>query len=140
MPSYSDIEFRRHFRIRRTLYDNLCEKFELSEAYQNLRADKRCSAKKHLAVFLWFAGHEACSFRDLADRFDLSLCTISRIIDRTTMFISSLSEEIIKWPNEDRKLETSQHFETNTGFKKVIGTYVFIIQRYYKCFLIVQVQ
>lgn len=121
VPTYTEVEFRRHFRISKSLFENLCEKFGNSGVYQNLRADKRLTPHKNMAVFLWFAGHEACSFRDLADRFDLSCSTVCCIVSRITMFISSLSTEIIKWPNENQKQETARFFKNKAGIPKAIG-------------------
>ncbi|KAI8122321.1 putative nuclease HARBI1 [Lucilia cuprina] len=75
-PIYSESEFKMHFRISRSLFDALCSKFEESAIFLNLRKDKRLSAREHLAVFLWFAGHEGTSFRDLSDRFNISTSTV----------------------------------------------------------------
>ncbi|XP_017485829.1 PREDICTED: putative nuclease HARBI1, partial [Rhagoletis zephyria] len=65
--------------------------------------------------------HEACSYRDLSDRFDIAISSVSRIIERTTMFISSLSPEVIKWPSEVKKREAANFFNNKCGFSKAIG-------------------
>ncbi|XP_036329461.1 uncharacterized protein LOC118741569 [Rhagoletis pomonella] len=110
VPTYTDKEFVTHFRITRELFNNLAMKYEGSNVYRNLRSNKRFSADKSLALFLWFAGHEACSFRDLADRFDLTISSVSRTIERLTVFISRMSPECIKWPSTQRKQETANYF------------------------------
>lgn len=121
VPTYTEEEFRMHFRISTNLFENLSHRFSLSERYQNLRADKRLSARTHLLVFLWFAGHEACSYRDLGDRFNLCLSSVCNVINRVTMFISSLSPEVIKWPTAEQKRETSNFFNRKCYFSKAIG-------------------
>ncbi|KAI8114718.1 Protein ALP1-like [Lucilia cuprina] len=120
-PIYSESEFKMHFRISRSLFDALCSKFEESAIFLNLRKDKRLSAREHLAVFLWFAGHEGTSFRDLSDRFNISTSTVSIIIDRVCNFLSNMSPDIIKWPNEEQKVTSSTAFKNKCGFSKVIG-------------------
>ncbi|XP_017470166.1 PREDICTED: putative nuclease HARBI1 [Rhagoletis zephyria] len=102
-------------------------RYEQSDSYKILRDDKRLSAAKSLAVFLWFAGHEACSLRDLSDRFNLTVSSISRVIDRVAMFISGLSPEVIKWRSNERKQESANYF-AQLGFPKSIrcidGTHI----------------
>lgn len=130
VPTYTDEEFRRHFRISRSLYHNLSIRFLQSDIYKNLRPDKRLSERSHILVFLWFAGHEACCFSDLSDRFNLSRSTICHIINRVTLFISSLSKETIRWPTEVEKVASSKYFENKCLFPNVIGNYFFYIHNY----------
>jgi hypothetical protein len=79
------------------------------------------SPQKHFAVFLWFAGHEACSYRDLADRFDLSLSTVCIIISRIIYFLSAMSTEVICWPEQQQKEEMAEYFGSRYGFNGQIG-------------------
>lgn len=83
VPTYTDAEFIRHFRISRSLFNKLSGEMEISDDFKKLDASQLIEPGKHLAVFLWFAAHEACAFRDIADRFDLSLSTESLMISRT---------------------------------------------------------
>ncbi|CAG9768421.1 unnamed protein product [Ceutorhynchus assimilis] len=67
LSSSSDDSFiERHFRINRGLFSELAEKYGNSQEYASLDHYNRIDYKlqKQLAVFLWFAGHEACSYRD----------------------------------------------------------------------------
>lgn len=121
IKNYTEDEFRRHFRISRSLFEEICKNFKSSEIFKNLRVDKRLTPQKHVAVFLWFAGHEACSFRDLADRFDISLSSACRVINRVTMFLSTLSPRLIKWPNEQEKLKTANFLKNKASIPKAIG-------------------
>lgn len=65
-------------------------------------------------------GHQTASFRDVADRFNVTISSINRIIYRLTMFLSNLSPEIIKWPTQNEKRISEEHFRAN-GFPNIIG-------------------
>lgn len=121
IPTYTDDEFLTHFRVNRDLYQYLVDEFSKSSVYQALDTIKAYSGNHHMVLFLWFAGHEGCAFRDLADRFDLAIGTVSNMIYRVTMFLSSLSTVAIKWPNEAQKIEGARIFEDKTGIPNVIG-------------------
>lgn len=86
-----------------------------------MRFDKKLTENINMLIFLWFAGHEACSFRDLSDRFDLSLFSVGSIIERVSMFLSSLSSDVIKWPNDQKKEESAKFFGKKCLFHKAIG-------------------
>lgn len=73
-----------------------------------------------ILIFLWYIGHATSSFRDVGDRFNVTISSLSRIIRRITIFLSNLSVEIIKWPNEVEKRTIEEHFRTN-GFPNIIG-------------------
>ncbi|KAI8127449.1 TGF-beta receptor type-1 [Lucilia cuprina] len=55
------------------------------------------------------------------DRFNISTSTVSIIIDRVCNFLSNMSPDIIKWPNEEQKVTSSTAFKNKCGFSKVIG-------------------
>ncbi|KAJ8926239.1 hypothetical protein NQ314_021403, partial [Rhamnusium bicolor] len=67
-----------------------------------------------------FAGHEAASFRDVGDRFNIKISSLHKIIKNVSMFLSNMSKSVITWPNEEEKLEILTDFE-NIGFKDVLG-------------------
>lgn len=121
VPTYTEKEFITHFSISRTLFENLSVRMLEWNDYKSLRPDKRLSEMVYLLVFLWFASHEACSFRDLSDRFNISLSTVNVIIHKVSMFLSSLSPEVIKWPTESKMVESSKFFEKKCLFPKAIG-------------------
>lgn len=56
------------------------------EDTENLRAEKQ---------ILWFAGNSTASFRDVADRFEISISPLFNIIRRLSKFLSNMPEEII---------------------------------------------
>lgn len=121
VPTYTEQEFIRHFRVKKSLFASLAEEMEISRPYIDLDQSQCYSAQKHLAVFLWFAGHECCCFRDLADRFDLSLSTVCLMINRTTEFLSSMAPKVIVWPDNDMQKQTTEHFIKKKKLSGVIG-------------------
>lgn len=122
IPNYSEAEFFEHFRLSKNVVDNITERFLQSQYYHHQAGEfGKISASKCVCVFLWFVGHEAASFRDIADRFDISLSSLWKIITRMTYFLSNLSPEIIKWPSPEEKQEISQHFEENGFPGGVVG-------------------
>lgn len=124
VPSYTDEDFKMHFRLNRQTFEFVCQRFEQSDIYSQLRLDKKFEASTYILLFLWFAGHEACSFRDVADRFNTSLSSVHRIIHRVTMFMSSLSPEVIRWPKMQNMESSSVYFEMKSGLSKIIGNYI----------------
>jgi hypothetical protein len=96
---YTDRQFMMHFRVSRDVHADLTERFQNSSHFptQNRGGNDRIIATNHLLIFLWFAGHKTASFRDVADRFNITIGSLSRVIKRVTVFISNLSPEIIQW-------------------------------------------
>ncbi|KAB0795809.1 hypothetical protein PPYR_01871 [Photinus pyralis] len=123
VPTYSFEEFKMHFRITRPLFNSLAIKFRDSSEYKSIeRHYNTVSYEKQVGLFLWFAGHEACAYRDLADRFDLSLWTVHTIIYRVSRFLSNMSVNVIKWPSLQQRLESEQKFSSKYNFPGVIGS------------------
>ena len=101
---YNDEEFRGHFRINRHVANDLIDRFNYSEYYHHQAGEfGKIDGSKFVLVFLWFAGHQTASFRDVSDRFDIALTTLFKIIRRMTYFLSNLSEQVVKWPSEEEK-------------------------------------
>ncbi|XP_049795217.1 putative nuclease HARBI1 [Schistocerca nitens] len=121
VPQYNDREFVEHFRVRRHVADDLCERFRNSRFY-NYRAggNGKLLPLQHILIFLWFAGHEAAGFRDVADRFNICISSLRCVIQRVTNFISDLGREVIKWPSAEERGAIEAHFRGN-GLPGAIG-------------------
>lgn len=50
---------------------------------------------------------------DVADRFNITLNSLHRIIDRFRYFLSNYSHQIIKWPSNEQKRESVMVFRKN---------------------------
>ncbi|XP_020299130.1 putative nuclease HARBI1 isoform X2 [Pseudomyrmex gracilis] len=79
------------------------------------------SPEKHLYTFLWFVGYEVSSYRDCADRFDLSLSVLFDIITRVSDYLVDIAPQHIHWPNEEEREITKIYFQQIKSFPNVIG-------------------
>ncbi|XP_050505707.1 putative nuclease HARBI1 [Diabrotica virgifera virgifera] len=121
VTQYSQEEFFEHFRLSRGTVDGLVERFEASQYYNSQEGQHATiSALHQVLIYLWYIGHQTCSFRDVGDRFNITISSVHRIIHRMTYFLSNLSPDVIKWPNQNEKTISEQHFRAN-GFPDVIG-------------------
>lgn len=79
------------------------------------------SALQHVYIFLWYAGHQTSSYRDVADRFNITISALFRVIKRVEYFLSNLAPEVITWPNVVEKNEIELFFRQKNGFPGIIG-------------------
>jgi hypothetical protein len=122
IPQYNEQEFMEHFRVSRQVANSIAERFEMSDYF---KPQSGCYGKlsplQQTQIFLWFAGHQTASFRDVADRFNITISSLYRIIRRFIYFLSNCSPQVIKWPTQIEKNQIEEHFRQN-GFPGVIGT------------------
>ncbi|XP_074026324.1 putative nuclease HARBI1 [Leptinotarsa decemlineata] len=118
---YSQEVFFEHFRLSRNTVENISERYETSPYYHRQMGQYgNISALHQVLIYLWYIGHQTASFRDVGDRFNITISSVNRVIRRLTLFLSNLSPQIIKWPNENEKRIAEEHFRDN-GFPNVIG-------------------
>lgn len=121
VPQFSNQQFANHFRVSRHIAEQLANRFGNSEYFHHQECDSvKVTPLKFITVFLWFAANESISYRDVADRFNISKSTLFKILRRVTNFLSNLSPEIIVWPTEEEKIEIEGFFR-NKYFPGVIG-------------------
>lgn len=121
IPEYSDGDFFEHFRVTREVAESIAEQFSTSNYYTHHAGEfGKINAFKYTLIYLWFVGHEAASFRDVADRFCIALSTLFKIIRKMTYFLSNQSQQVIKWPTETEAEEIERYFAQH-GFPGVIG-------------------
>ncbi|KAK5647836.1 hypothetical protein RI129_002728 [Pyrocoelia pectoralis] len=120
VPQFTNEQFSTHFRVSRHVSQHLAQRFGASEYYHQEGDSVKVTPLKCILVFLWFAGNEAVSYRDVADRFGISQSTLFKIIRRVINFLSNLSSEVIVWPTDDEKNEIEAWFR-NKNFVGVIG-------------------
>lgn len=94
--------------------------FIFSERIQN----NKISAEKHILCYLWFVGHQTGSYRDIADRFGITINALHTVITRVTDFILALAHNIIKYPTDLEKEQTSNFCLQRKGFPNIIGKYI----------------
>ncbi|KAJ8909858.1 hypothetical protein NQ315_013895, partial [Exocentrus adspersus] len=121
VPEYSNEVFFEHFRLSREVVNTIAERYEATpEFHRDSGPYGDIGALNQVLIYLWYIGHQTASFRDVGDRFNVTISTVHRIIRRLTYFLSNLSSEIILWPNDDGKRISEEHF-SQKGFPNVIG-------------------
>lgn len=121
VPQFSDDQFINHFRISRELATQLSNRYETSGHYHYQEGDSmKITPLKTILAFLWFAGNQAATFRDVSDRFGITISSLHKIVRRVTYFLSNLSVEVIKWPTNEEQILIEEHFRQNE-FPGIIG-------------------
>lgn len=121
VSSYSDEEFKRNFRITRSVAELLAAEFAKSP---HCPKKSDCgglppkSPEEHILSFLWYAANKAC-IRDVAGRFEVAESTHHRMMSRVTSFLLDIAPSIIKFPSDLHKLATD--FEQVSRFPDTIG-------------------
>lgn len=93
----------------------------------DLKGRLKITAEKHILCFLWFVGHQTSSYRDVADRFGITISALYYIISRVTEFLISIAPNVIKYPTAAEKRETSTYYEETKGFPGIIGNALIFI-------------
>lgn len=78
------------------------------------------SAEKTALLSLWYLANRN-SFREVSDRFGVSLSTAHSCLNRMLEFLISMKNKYIAWPNQEEKQNNSQVFAKNNGFPGAIG-------------------
>ncbi|CAH1990700.1 unnamed protein product [Acanthoscelides obtectus] len=121
VPQYSDETFFEHFRVSRNVVNEISGMFQNSEYYRSKSGPYgKLLSGDQVLVYLWYVGHETAGFRDVADRYNISISSVTRILKRLTLFLSNLSPTVIQWPDDSEKEQIEAHFRNN-GFPRVIG-------------------
>jgi len=81
------------------------------------------SPEKHIISFLWYVGHESAGYRDVVDRFGITISALYNVISRVTNFLLSLAPNIIKFPTLQERETTKQFFLQHKKFPGVIGIF-----------------
>lgn len=133
VQGYRSSEFMTHFRISPQLFWNLSDAYAATPEYQQMlkyNPHRTLLPDKILAIFLWFTAHEACSYRDVADRFHISLSTVHWCIIRGVVFLSNMSSQVIKWPSDAEMQQEAAVREVRCGIPGVFGIHYHFLRNY----------
>ncbi|KAF7280400.1 hypothetical protein GWI33_006093 [Rhynchophorus ferrugineus] len=120
-PQYSDTQFIEQFRISRQVVKYITEKFSASKYFNYQRGPfGKLDADAYILIFLWFAGHETASYREVSSHFNISVGTLRKVIEKVIYFLSNLSVDVIKWPTPEEQLYIKDQLATY-GFHDVVG-------------------
>ena len=100
VPVYELDVFRSHFRMTRTTFELLAQMIIPSEHIPNGNAFGRpvVEPDKQIAMALWMMANQE-THRQISDRFDVSLSSVSRCFRRVCRALVDLLPDLVRWPN-----------------------------------------
>jgi hypothetical protein len=100
VPLYVPSEFKSHFRMSRTTMEILCQEMINTGKIptESIRGRPVIPPEKQIIVFVWGLANKACA-RIIADRFDITMSSVSRVLHRGSEALLDLVPTYIKWPN-----------------------------------------
>ncbi|XP_029157947.1 putative nuclease HARBI1 [Nylanderia fulva] len=114
-----------HFRLSREVTNELINRFAASQIFLALQAYagyEPISPEKHIISFLWYVGHESSGYRDVADKFGITISALYNVISRITNFLISLAPNVIRFPTMQEREAIKEHFlQMQNRFPGVIG-------------------
>ena len=99
VPLYHCDVFRSHFRMTLSTFETLCQLLAPSEHIPKGNAFGRrpIDPQKQIAVAVWaLANQESC--RQISDRFNITMSSVSRCIRRVANALVDLRGDLIQWP------------------------------------------
>jgi transposase len=75
----------------------------------NKSGRKIISAEKAFLLCVWYLSNQE-SFRQVADRFDVTLSSAHRCVRRVLTFVLSIKKQVIKWPSDDEEAQVTEGF------------------------------
>lgn len=78
------------------------------------------SVEKQILLTLWYLGGTD-TITKIADRFGLSESTVIMCRDRVMSTLITLSDQLIKWPNQQEMNEEQNVFQIRNGFPNIVG-------------------
>ena len=99
VPRYHCDGYRSHFRMSSSTFELLAQLLAPSEHIPKGNAFGRrpIEARKQIALTVWaLANQETC--RQISDRFDVTMSSVSRCIGRVLKALVDLRTDLIRWP------------------------------------------
>lgn len=119
VPGMDDNEFRRHFRIGKSVFNILIQEFE-PFLVRHIGGRGPLSVYKQLLIFLWHISTLE-SMRETANLFGVSTSTVHDCVHTTAKTISDHAHKFIKWPKQDRRNEIATSFQDASRIPSITG-------------------
>ncbi|XP_018404592.1 PREDICTED: putative nuclease HARBI1 [Cyphomyrmex costatus] len=120
VASWTNSEFKEHLRLsRRTTYQLIDELEQSSYIPCHSFGMRPISVELSFIIFLWFLSNTE-PLRTIADRFDISISSVFRVIRRVLAWILT-KIYIIKWPQGNEIQTVCNQFFLKRGIPKVLG-------------------
>lgn len=122
VPHYIEDDFRSHFRVSRSTVEFLLNLIGNKNgfSYNERGLGRPCiSPKIQLLLFLDYMGHESYQYQ-LETKYGVSVGAVNHIVHKlTAFFVTTLSEEFIKWPTEEEAKNNAQFLH-----EKYVNVYI----------------
>ena len=115
--------FKRHLRLTRHQFETLNRKLGelgMQETPAAMGGLARIPLENKTLMFLWYMANTN-SFREVADKFNVADSTAHRIINLALEKVCDLSNEYIKWPHHDAKVNSAWVFDRICRQVGIIG-------------------
>ncbi|XP_064486274.1 uncharacterized protein LOC135398766 [Ornithodoros turicata] len=114
VPTYSDIQFKEHFRMSRTTFQAL-----LQATAQHMReGPTQIPLETKALMTLWLLGNQE-SFRGVADRFGINRGTLHFVVEQMVQLWTLCMPENITWPTDLQRVANA--FLMKWNFPGVVG-------------------
>ncbi|KAJ1530202.1 hypothetical protein ONE63_005129 [Megalurothrips usitatus] len=121
IPRYSDSQFRQHFRLTRTTYQNLEHMLGPAlDGHEILTGRPRIEVRKQLMSVLWLLATPD-SYRSVADRFDMGKSILHDSFQRVILALVGEAHTIIRWPTGPTLQRVKARFSRIGVLPNVIG-------------------
>ncbi|XP_025158650.1 protein ANTAGONIST OF LIKE HETEROCHROMATIN PROTEIN 1 [Harpegnathos saltator] len=135
IPQLHREQFRKHFRITLTTYNQLEQK--LAPALQEDVGIKRhIPVRKQLLATLWLLATPD-SYRSVGEKFDMSKSSLNVSFMRVIQALNNIAGDIVQWPREERLATVKQKFQRLSVLPNIIGaidgTHISIKKPYKDC-------
>ncbi|XP_020296626.1 protein ANTAGONIST OF LIKE HETEROCHROMATIN PROTEIN 1-like [Pseudomyrmex gracilis] len=119
LPSYTNDEFKSHFRMKRSTYNYILNLIK-SSLVRSKSGRKTISVERQFLIAIWKMATPD-SYRSICEKFNVGRATALKAVRRVTKAIVKLAPIFITWPDNNRVEEIITGFAANNGFPKVIG-------------------
>ena len=112
----NDTTLQRHWRVSRRKFEPLNRKLRERDGLA-----RRNAVPMHIrTMFLYYMANQNC-FREISDKFNVSISTAHDSIMKTLEQISDIAEDYIEWPTNHEKQTGAGVFKRITDIDNVIG-------------------
>ncbi|KAK8559039.1 hypothetical protein V6N13_098638 [Hibiscus sabdariffa] len=120
-PDFSDVEFKRAFRMIKATFDMICEELEPAVIKKNTMLRDAIPVRQRVAVCIWrLATGEP--LRMVSKRFGLGISTCHKLVLEVCSAIKTiLMPKFVQWPDDNKLKKIKDEFESATGIPNVGG-------------------
>nr|XP_012235520.1 PREDICTED: uncharacterized protein LOC105679822 [Linepithema humile]XP_012235528.1 PREDICTED: uncharacterized protein LOC105679822 [Linepithema humile] len=118
VPRFNTQQFRRHFRMTPTVYENLEAK--LNPMLSLSKGKAVISVRKQLLGSLWLLATPD-SYRSVGERFDLAKSSLNKSFIRVVECLNDIASQIISWPKGEELDRVKADFNKNSLLRGIIG-------------------